>query len=194
MKKHDLSNIDVMRRKDRQVQDDQWIIDFISQAEFGTLATVYEDQPFLTMTMFVYDKETHSIYLHTSKQGRLFSNVQQFQKVCFSYGTLGRLLPAKNARNFSNEYKSVVVFGTCEVMTDLKDARDKMHLLIEKYFPHLKRDEDYKAITKLEIEEIAVFKISIDSWTAKVKDAEPDFPGAFLFSDISKLKNDSTDN
>jgi len=188
MKKHDLTNIDNMRRKDRQVTDETWIVDYISKAEYGTIATVQEDQPFLTMTVFVYDKESHAIYLHTSKQGRLHANIQQSNKVCFSVGEIGRLLPAKYAREFSNEYKSVVVFGKCEIMNDLEDAKDKMHLLIEKYFRHLSRDKDYQAITKKEIEEIAVYKLSIDSWTAKQKEEAPDFPGAMHFSETLKFE------
>ncbi len=190
MKKYDLSNMNEMRRKDRQIDDDNWIVDYISKSDFGTLATVFEDQPFLTMTVFVYDKDTHAIYLHTSKHGRLFANLQNSYKVCFSVGEMGRLLPAKTAREFSNEYKSVVVFGKCEVMTDLKEARNKMHLLIEEYFSHLKRDEDYKSITQPEIQEIAVFKISIDSWTAKQKEAEPNFPVAISFSDVLRFNKD----
>ncbi len=189
MKKHDLTNIDMMRRKDRQVTDDAWIVDYLARAEFGTIATVLEDQPFLTMTVFVYDKESHAIYAHTSKHGRLFANIKQADKVCFSVGEMGRLLPAKTSREFSNEYKSVVVFGKCEVLTDMKDATDKMHLLIEKYFSHLKRDDDYKAISKPEIEEIAVYKISVESWTAKEKEVEPDFLGAIKFEEVLQLKN-----
>lgn len=188
MKKYDFSKIDNMRRKDRQITDESWIVDYISKAEYGTIATVHEGQPFLTMTVFVYDKATHAIYLHTSKQGRLYANIQHDHKVCFSVGEIGRLLPAKTAREFSNEYQSVVLFGQCKVMTDLEDARDKMHLLIEKYFPHLHRDKDYKAITKTEIKDLAVYKISIDSWTAKKKEVEQDFPGAMSFSDMLQLK------
>ncbi len=187
MKKHDLTNIDQMRRKDRQVNDEAWIVDYISNADFGTLATVSEDQPFMTMTVFVYDKNTHAIYLHTSKHGRLFANIVHNKKVCFSLGKMGRLLPADTAREFSNEYTSLVAFGTCDVMTDMKDAKDKMYLLLDKYFPHLKKDDDYKAITQPEIEEIAVFKISIDTWTAKQKIAEQGFPGAMSFSDVLKF-------
>ncbi len=189
MKKHDLLNIDNMRRKDRQVTDETWIVEYISKADFGTIATVQEDQPFLTMTVFIYDKDTHAIYLHTSKHGRLYANIRQADKVCFSVGEMGRLLPSETARGFLNEYKSVVVFGKCEIMTDLNQARDMMHLLIEKYFPHLKRNDDYQAITISEIEEIAVYKITIDSWTAKQKEAEPNFPGAIKYYDVLQFKH-----
>ncbi len=187
MKKHDLTNIDIMRRKDRQVTDEAWIVDYITKADFGTLATVSEDQPFLTMTVFVYDKKTHAIYLHTSKHGRLFANIEKNKKVCFSIGKIGRLLPADSAREFSNEYNSLIAFGRCEVMTDMKDAKEKMYLLLSKYFPHLKKDDDFKAISQPEIEEIAVFKIAIESWTAKQKIAEQNFPGAMSFSDVLKF-------
>ena len=182
MKKHDLTNLSELRRKDREIKDDEWIIEFLNKAPYGHIATDMDGQPFITMTVFVYDRETHAIYMHTSKFGRLAANVRQSDKVCFSFGTIGRMLPAEYAREFSNEYESVIVFGTIEILEDLEDAKDKMHLMIDKYFSHLKRDTDYRAITKTEIKEIATYKISIESWSAKKKQESEDFPGAFYFN------------
>lgn len=171
-----------MRRKDRAVEDDTWIVEFLRQASFGNIATVHESQPFITMTVFVYDPGTHALYMHTSRHGRMCANVKADDKVCFSVGKVGRMLPAETAREFSNEYESVVVFGRIEIMEDLRKARDMMHLMIDKYFTHLKREVDYRAITLPEIEEIATYKIAIESWSGKRKEAEEDFPGAFFFN------------
>ena len=171
-----------MRRKDRAVEDDAWIVDVLHQAAYGNIATVNEGQPFITMTVFVYDPETHALYMHTSRHGRLCANVGNGSNVCFSVGKVGRMLPADTAREFSNEYESVVIFGKIEILADLKKARDMMHLMIDKYFPHLKREVDYREITLPEIQEIATYKITIDSWSGKRKKAEKDFPGAFLFN------------
>lgn len=181
-KKHDLTNMTELRRKDREIKDDDWIIDFLANAPYGYVATVMEGQPFITMTVFVYDKATHAIYLHTSKYGRLASNVRQDDKVCFSFGTIGRMLPSEYAREFSNEYESVVVFGKIEILEDMELAQNMMHLMIEKYFSHLEKDKDYRAITDLEIKEIATYKINIDSWSAKKKEEADDYPGAFYFN------------
>ena len=181
-KKHDLTNKSELRRKDREIKDDEWIIDFLAKAPYGYVATVMDGQPFITMAIFVYDRATHAIYLHTSKYGRLAANVRQDYNACFSFGTIGRMLPAEHAREFSNEYESVVAFGKIEILEDMVFARDKMHQMIDKYFSHLKRDTDYRAITKTEILEIATYKISIESWSAKKKEEAEDYPGAFIFN------------
>ena len=181
-KKYDMNDLSKMRLKDREVKDAKEIKDILSKASYGNIATVMDDQPFITMTVFVYDEETHSIYMHTSKYGRLCANVGQSNKVCFSVGKIGRMLPSEFAREFSNEYESVVCFGTIEVMDDMKTARDKMHLMIDKYFPHLEKEKDYRPITESEIKEIATYKISIDSWSGKKKEVEKDFPGAIIFN------------
>lgn len=185
-KKHDLSNLTDMRRKDRGITDDKWIKTFFQKAPYINIATVMEDQPFITMTTFVYDEETHAFYLHTSRSGRLQANIGQAQKVCVSYGNIGRLLPSEYAREFSTEYESVVAFGTGEILSDMETAKKKMQLMIDKYFPHLTVGKDYHPITDKEIKEIATYKISIDSWSGKKKEVELDFPGAISFDDSVK--------
>lgn len=172
-----------MRRQDRAAED-AFIRESITRAPFGFLATQSDGQPFVNMNTFVYDESTHAIYLHTAGNGRLRTNIDTDERVCFAIGEMGRLLPADVAREFSVEYSGVVVFGRGRVITDPTFARDKMQLLIEKYFAHLKVGEDYRPITPKEIHEISAYQIQIDSWSGKRKEAEADFPGAFLYGSL----------
>ena len=172
-----------MRRKDRAVTDDAWIRDFLSQTPEGVLATVDADQPYLHVNTFVYDESTHAIYLHTAGQGRLRTNVEANPRVSFCVSRMGRLLPADTAREFSVEYESVIAFGHGSILTDLEQAKQKMQLLMDKYFGHLEPGRDYRPITDKEIAEISVFKFAIESWSAKRKDVEGEFPGAFRFGE-----------
>jgi len=172
-----------MRRKDRAVDDDTWIRDFLAQSPEGILATSEDGQPFLNVNTFVYDEATHAIYMHTAGQGRLRSNVAANPKVSFCVSRMGRLLPADTAREFSVEYECVIVFGRASIMTDMKLAKEKMQLLMDKYFGHLKPGTDYRPITDKEIAEISAYKIDVESWSAKRKQVDGEFPGAFRFGD-----------
>ncbi len=171
-----------MRRKDREVTDDSWIDDFLITAPFGTLATAIGLQPFVTHNTFYYDDKENAIYMHTAHNGHLRSAIEENNRVCFTAATMGRLLPAKTAREMSVEYASVIVYGTAGILTDMKKAVDKMSLLIKKYFPHLHAGSDYRPITVKEILEICVFEIRIESKTAKKKETDSNFPGAFKYS------------
>lgn len=167
-----------LRRADR-AQEDAWIRAYLKRAPFGVLATLREGQPFLNLNLFVYDEAAHAIYLHSAHEGRTRTNVEGEERVCFSAGEMGRLLPADTALEFSVEYSSVVVFGRAGVVTDLGEARQALQALLEKYAPHLRPGRDYRAITDDELARTSVFRIRIDAWSGKQNRKPADFPGAF---------------
>ena len=140
-----------VRRQDRAVADDAWIRALLHRAPMGTLATVYEGQPFINTTLFVYDEAAHVIYMHTARVGRTQANVAQEERVSFSVSEMGRLLPAKEALEFSVEYAGVTVFGTAAIVADAAEASHGLQLLLDKYAPHLRPGRDYRPITHEEL-------------------------------------------
>ncbi|MCB9454053.1 MAG: pyridoxamine 5'-phosphate oxidase family protein [Anaerolineaceae bacterium] len=174
--------LNAVRRNDRAVEDETWIREFLHRAPVGTLATVYDGQPFINANLFVYDEAAHAIYMHTARVGRTQANVSADERVCFSINEMGRLLPADEALEFSVEYNGVVVFGRAHLLTDSGAARHALQMLLDKYFPHLKPGEHYRPITDDELARTAVYRIAIDSWSGKQKKVGDDFPGAFRYN------------
>jgi nitroimidazol reductase NimA-like FMN-containing flavoprotein (pyridoxamine 5'-phosphate oxidase superfamily) len=181
------------RRRDRAVDDEAWIREFLHRAAYGDLATVCDGQPFLNMNIFVYDEARHAIYLHTARNGRTWANVQADGRVCFGVSSMGRLLPASTALHFSVEYAGVTVFGRASIVTDEVEARDALQQLLDKYAPHLRPGRDYRPIVPEELAVTAVYRIDISEWGGKQKVAPADFPGAFLFGQgpASAISKDS---
>ena len=173
--------VNKVRRADRAVEDDAWIRALLHCAGVGSLATVYEGQPFINQNLFVYDEPSHRIYMHTARLGRTQANIARDEKVCFAINDIGRLLPADVALEFSVEYSGVVVFGQGHIITDEGEATYGLQLLLDKYFPHLKPERDYRPIDQKELARTAVYEILIDSWSGKKKEVAPDFPGAFHY-------------
>ncbi|MCG6954970.1 MAG: pyridoxamine 5'-phosphate oxidase family protein [Gemmatimonadetes bacterium] len=168
-----------MRRLDR-AKDDVWIREFLRTAPFGFLATLGEDaQPYLNSNLFVFDDEERCLYLHTHRTGRTRANVDAHEKVAFSAAGIGRLLPASQALEFSVEYAGVVVFGVGRVVEDPEEASHGLRLLLEKYAPHLEYGVDYRGTTPDELERTAVYRIDIEAWSGKQKEAPADLPGAY---------------
>lgn len=170
-----------VRRSDRQVEDIDWIKQFLKTASVGTLATTYEGQPFVNTNIFVYDEESHSIITHTARVGRTRANVEVHDKVCFSIMEMGRLLPAAEALEFSVEYAGVTLFGTMSVVDDVQEAKRLLQLLMDKYAPHLKPGDDYRPPVDEELPRTSVFRIKINDWSGKKKEVASDFPGAFWY-------------
>ena len=173
--------INQVHRRDRAVDDEGWIRALLHRAAVGTLATVSDGQPFINSNLFVYDKAADAIYMHTARVGRTRANIEVDERVCFSVFEMGRLLPAKEALEFSVEYAGVVVFGRGTVVADRTEAKAALQLLLDKYAPHLHPGRDYRPTTDQELARTAVYRVTIDSWSGKRKEVPPDFPGAFYY-------------
>ena len=99
------------------------------------------------------------------------------------------MLPADEALEFSVEYAGVTVFAQMHVLEIQEDKKAVMQLIMRKYAPHLQSGEDYREIMPEELERTAVFKLSIQEWSAKKKVVEKDFPCAYSFSEMSYLNS-----
>ena len=167
-----------VRRRDR-AKEDEWVRRALEKAAYGFLATVNEGQPFLNSNLFVYDEDAHVIYMHTAHLGRTRTNLESDERCCFSIATMGRMLPAPEALEFSVEYAGVVVFGRGRVVTDDVEKKRGLQMLLDRYAPHLKPGRDYRGITAGELKRTGVYRIDIETWSGKQKVAEDDHPGAF---------------
>jgi hypothetical protein len=180
-----------VRRQDRAVEDETWIAALLHQAPIGVLATVHDGQPFINSNLFVFAEAAHVIYMHTARTGRTRANVDGDERVCFSVMEMGRLLPADVALEFSVEYTGVVVFGRAAVVAEPEEATHALQLLLDKYFPHLKPDQDYRPVVEEELARTAVYRISIEQWSGKKKQVAEDFPGAFYYNDDRRPTTDN---
>jgi nitroimidazol reductase NimA-like FMN-containing flavoprotein (pyridoxamine 5'-phosphate oxidase superfamily) len=183
---NDITPLNKVRLKDREVTDEAWMKDFLYRSQYGVLGTSDSDQPFLHSRLFVYDEVTKAIYLHGALQGRTPSNIRANDRVCFTVSEMGRLLPADEACEFSVEYASVVVFGHAQILAEKDDMIYGLQLLIDKYFPDHHPGVHYPTLDSKQVSGTAVYKITIDSWSGKQKQAPPDFPGAFIYNQTHK--------
>ncbi|NOY98162.1 MAG: pyridoxamine 5'-phosphate oxidase family protein [Chloroflexi bacterium] len=165
-----------VRRHDRAVTDEAWIVSFLQRAPFGVLATCRDGQPFTVARNFAYDADVHAIYLHGAKKGRTFENVQANGRANFNVSEMGRLLPAERAMDFSVLYSGVVIFGNISVVTDAEEAKRGLQLLLNKLFPDRRPGVDYEPITDVDLKVTAVFRLDIEHWSGKQKKAPKDLP------------------
>ncbi|NJD19017.1 MAG: pyridoxamine 5'-phosphate oxidase, partial [Gemmatimonadetes bacterium] len=168
-----------MRRKDRG-KDDAWIRAYLHAATWGFVGVVGEDgQPYVHSNLFAFDEERHCLWIHGYRAGRLRSCVKACARVAFSAAGMGRMLPATTSLGFSVEYASVVVYGTAHVVEGAGEATHGLRMLMEKYAPHLRYGEDYQGIPAEDLERTAVYRVDIEAWSGKQKEAAEDFPGAY---------------
>ena len=171
----------LMRRKNRAVNDADWIRALLQRAAMGTLAFVDDGRPLVHMNLFVLDGDRDALYFHTANQGQTHAAIASGGQVCFCISEMGRLLPADTAIEFSVEFASVVVHGQARIVTDPDEAQHGLQLLLDKYFPHLQPGQNYRPIQPAELARTTVYRIDIEQWSGKRKQAPPDFEGAFVY-------------
>lgn len=160
-----------MRRKDRRITDTAEIHTLLAHADLGFLAIVAGNQPLATPYSFWFDGE--HIYFHGAKKGQSKEIMQQNPRVCFTVAERGRYLPAKRAMDFSVEYASVMVFGRGRMVTTKDEQIYALQGLMDKYFPHLKSEQDYAPIIEKDLRPTGVYAVDIESMSGKRK-AAPD--------------------
>lgn len=173
---------DEIRLAKHAITEEAEVKALLSRGAFATLATVHDDQPFLTPLLYVYIEADHALYFHTAQVGRTRANVAFQPKAAVNVSEFGRILPHWEALEFNVEYNSVTVFGDVEMLTEPAAAERALQALLDKYAPHLLPGRDYRPIQPEELKRTAVYKLEIQDWSAKRQHEPDEYPGAFYYA------------
>jgi uncharacterized protein len=155
------------QRKPEYTRDDAWIRAFLHRGQVAHIATVWDQQPFVTPTNYYFDEPGRRLIFHSNLSGRLRANIDRHAKVCAEVSEMGRYLPSNVALEFSVQFRSVMVFGTAQLIEDREEQRRVLHLFIAKYFAPMKLGKDYRPVTDAELKRTSVYGLQIESWSGK---------------------------
>lgn len=131
-----------MRRKDREM-DKEFAYSIIDKADFGSLATINEDNtPYSVPISFV--RKENLIYIHSATKGNKIKNITNNPEVSMSFvGDINIPFPDEESsigRNpsdvFTTEFESAVIFGTASIVENNNEKILALKLLCEKYTPN----------------------------------------------------------
>jgi len=155
------------QRRPENARDGDWIREFLRSAQIAHIASVWDDQPFITPSTFFYDEPNHRLIFHSNVSGRVRANLERRPRVCVEISEMGKTLPSNVALEFSLQFRSAVIFGRARVLTDPEEQRSAMHRLIAKYFGQMQLGADYRPATDKELRRTSVYEIKIESWSGK---------------------------
>lgn len=160
----------ITRLPKRGVYDRETIYTILDEALFCTIAFVRDGRPFQIPTGFCRMEDT--LYIHGSVgSGYLRELAANPQPVCVSATLLDGLVLARSAFHHSVNYRSVVLFGTPERVTDEKLQYRAMEVFTNKVQPG--RWDDVRKPTPGEWKATLVLSIRIDEASAKVRTGPP---------------------
>ncbi len=160
-----------MRRKDREMDID-FAYSIIDKADYGSLATINEDNtPYSVPISFV--RKENIIYIHSATEGTKIKNMRNNPEVSMSFvGDINIPFPDEKASVgikptdvFTTEFESAVIFGTASLVDNANEKILALRLLCEKYTPD--NMGFFKDAIKDSIELTNVIRIEIRKITGK---------------------------
>lgn len=116
-----------MRRKDRE-RNEQFALEVVRKAEYGTLATVNADNtPYCVPISAVL--LNNYIYFHCAGEGKKLDNIVHNNKVCLTFVGNTKRIPEK----FTTEYASAVVRASCFVVVNDEEKLAALKAITQKY-------------------------------------------------------------
>lgn len=162
-----------MRRKDREM-DEKFAYGVIDKAEYGTLATINEDNtPYCVPISYV--RHENKIYIHSAFQGTKINNIKANNSVTMSFvGNTYIPFPdpessvgMKESEVYTTEFESAIIKGTANFIDNEEEKILALRLLCEKYCPNNMQFFDVAAKSALKV--TCVIRIDIEDIKGKRK-------------------------
>jgi nitroimidazol reductase NimA-like FMN-containing flavoprotein (pyridoxamine 5'-phosphate oxidase superfamily) len=131
------------------------------------VAFVLDGQPYALPTGYARIGET--LYLHGSTGSRL--GFRPAMDVCVTVTLLDGIVLARSAFHHSFQYRSVMVLGRTQLVTDVSEKEAALDALVEHFMPG--RTADARRGSRRELAATAVLGVPLEEVSAKVRTGDP---------------------
>jgi nitroimidazol reductase NimA-like FMN-containing flavoprotein (pyridoxamine 5'-phosphate oxidase superfamily) len=130
---------------------------------------VIDEQPYVIPTG--YARVGDDLYIHGSAASRMLRNLSEGINVCVTVTLIDGLVLARSAFHHSMNYRSVVILGNAELVSDNDEKNKALEALTEQIVPN--RWADVRWPTEIELKATTVLKLGIDEASAKIRTGGP---------------------
>jgi nitroimidazol reductase NimA-like FMN-containing flavoprotein (pyridoxamine 5'-phosphate oxidase superfamily) len=159
----------VKRLPDRGKYDKATIYPIIDEAIICHVGFTMAEQPFMIPTLHV--RQGDDLLLHGATTSRMLKHIQEGNSVCVTVTLIDGLVMARSVFHHSVNYRSAILFGTGEVITDPEEKMAAMRLFTDKIMPG--RWDDARQPYAKEIKATSMVRLAIESASAKVRNGPP---------------------
>jgi hypothetical protein len=128
-----------------------------------------DSQPYVIPT--AYARVGDALYLHGSPASRMLRNTAQGVSVSVAVTLVDGLVLARSAFHHSINYRSVVVLGTAEVISDEQEKMEALRAFTEHLIPG--RWHDVRPPHQLELAATLVLRLPLNEASAKIRTGPP---------------------
>ena len=159
----------VKRVPDRGHYDRETVYDIIDSALICHVGLVQDGQPIVIPTIHV--RQDDRLLLHGATTSRLIQYVEAGKPVCVTITHLDGLVLARSAFHHSMNYRSAVLFGTGQLITDATEEWEAMRQFTNKLVPE--RWDDARQPNGKELKATSIVAIDLLNGSAKVRVGGP---------------------
>jgi nitroimidazol reductase NimA-like FMN-containing flavoprotein (pyridoxamine 5'-phosphate oxidase superfamily) len=149
-----------MRRRDKEIRDIKAIEDIIARSTVCRLALADGDRPYVVPLNFGHQDK--KIYFHSAPIGRKIDIIKKNNKVCVLFDVDQEIdTRGEKACKWSTRYRSVIGFGTAEIITNDTEKINGLDVIMNQYAAG---PFEYSAKA---VSECVIIKVDIDYFTGK---------------------------
>ena len=130
---------------------------------------VADGQPYVIPTG--YARVGDQLYIHGSSASRMLRNLSEGIELCLTVTLIDGLVLARSAFHHSINYRSVIVLGKAELVTDDDEKNSALEALTEHIVPD--RWAEVRWPNELELKATSVLKLPIEEASAKIRVGGP---------------------
>jgi nitroimidazol reductase NimA-like FMN-containing flavoprotein (pyridoxamine 5'-phosphate oxidase superfamily) len=130
---------------------------------------VTDGQPFVIPT--IHARAGDQVFVHGSAASRMLKTLQGGVPVCLTATLVDGLVLARSAFHHSMNYRSVVVLGDAQAVTDDREKWDALHAIVEHVAPG--RWSEVREPSAKELAGTLVLRLPIEEASAKVRTGPP---------------------
>jgi predicted PhzF superfamily epimerase YddE/YHI9/nitroimidazol reductase NimA-like FMN-containing flavoprotein (pyridoxamine 5'-phosphate oxidase superfamily) len=154
----------VRRHPERGRYDRETLNAILDAGLFCHVAYAHESAPVVTPTLYWRDED--HLYWHGSAASRMLDAVDGAE-VSIAVTHFDGLVVARSAFHHSANYRSAMLFGRAEAVTDDGEKRAAMEALVNSIFPG--RWSELRPMTDKEIKATKVLRLRIDEFSVKIR-------------------------
>ncbi len=150
-----------MRRKDKQITDEDKIIEIIKANNVLRLGLANNNIPYIVPMNYGYKDNT--FYLHCAKEGRKLDMLRQNPNVCFEIDQNHQLIEAEVPCKFSMKYQSIIGYAEAEIIDDYDGMSEAFKVIMSNF---TNKEFDFPDMM---LKNILIIKLKVKDLTAKGK-------------------------
>lgn len=164
-----MSKTKVKRIPKRGHYDFETIAAILDEEFVCQVAFIHEGYPVVIPT--IYGRKDLHLYIHGATTSRMLVDLQQGIEMSLNVTLVDGLVLARSGFNHSLNYRSVVVFGKAELVSDPVEKEAALEVVSEQILKD--RWQEVRPIKAKEMKATTVLKISLEEASAKIRTGPP---------------------